>query len=169
MANSSRPSQIGIKLGTARRPRGQTKAGIEAAQQLMTQMLPQGVVIRRLMDRFSVSEQTAKKYVESACAVLGETPPLDLHVRRTLMRDALGVHYVECMANSAYGSAGRALELMIKMDGLMPDPRAPAPRQEGSAAAGSIPDTDPERVRARMAELLERHQATIDALKNKKG
>jgi hypothetical protein len=154
-----------VKLGGVT-PSSQTLVRMRYCLHLLTQMLPVHTIVEKCCDRFGCRERQARRYIEGAREMLMKTPPVDLELRREQMRAAFGIAYVECMAKGSHGPAVRALRELALLDGLYPDHAGTGSPFTGKGAeeGQGIADTEPDRVRERMAELMTKY---ADALKPK--
>lgn len=146
---------------------GERGVRIRFALMLLTQMLHPRACLDKLMDKFQCSEKAARAYLVAAKRIIAETPPIDIDERREQMRAAFGLAYVECMAKGSHGPAVRALRELALLDGLYPAISLTGRGGTGEADAGGddVANAEPERVRERMAELMERHRQRLDSIR----
>jgi hypothetical protein len=153
--------------------KGEKAQRVRFAVMLLTQMLHPRACIDKIRDKFQVTERAAHKYLVEAKRILADTPTIDIAERKEQMRAAFGVAYVECMAKGSHGPAVRALRELALLDGLYPaqDPTGRGASGPGTSEGDSqdVANTDPERVRQRMAELMARHAARLQSAVNEAG
>jgi hypothetical protein len=123
---------------------------------LLSQCVPHAQVAAYLANKWHVGEPTIRTYIREVYHRWGALPSLDPAGRKEQMRQALMDFYVKASKAGAYSAAVTALDRLCKLDGLYA-PDVAVVRGELSGQSQSISDTDPEKVRARMAELVRRY------------
>lgn len=154
------PGHARVQLGGLT-TRGQTAEQVKYAMALLTQMLHPIACTDKLQQKFGIGSLRAKSVLTRAKRCLAMTPPVDLEERREQMRAAFGLAYVECMAKGSHGPAVRALRELALLDGLYPASSLPGNLGGKDSEPESLANTDSDRVRARMAELMAKHAANL--------
>lgn len=149
--------------------KGERANRVRFAMMLLTQMLHPRVCLDKLIDKFQCKEGAARSYLVEAKRILAETPPVDIEERREQMRAAFGLAYVECMAKGSHGPAVRALRELALLDGLYPRESLGLGGRGGAGEADAggddVANAEPERVRERMAELMDRHRERLEQIR----
>lgn len=147
--------------------RPQKTIRMEFVQTLLAQCKPYHVVVKEVAARFGVEDRRAKWYIAETRKFNKRNPVLDLDSKREELTVQVQTFYNHCMAKGAYSSAGRALRELGLLWGVYAQPSGYGnSRGPGSAGSESYDDvdvgtTDPDRIRARMADLMTKHEDAI--------
>lgn len=132
---------------------------VDEAVRLITQLLPDHMIIQRVQEKFNVGRDTARLDVISAHETF-RRPPQDREARREELLSAYALHYATCMSKGAYVAAGNALRDLAKIEGLMTN-TVIVRNPDAPGAVASTDQRDPKALKARLQDLLKKHRATL--------
>lgn len=107
----------------------------------------------RILVRRGLTVEEARKALDGAYARLAAVPPISPDARREVMRGSLSELYAKSLAKGHFNAALGALDKLCKLDGLY----APTKVEAKVTEQRSIYESDPDRVRARIRDLLAKH------------
>lgn len=141
--------------GPKRAPRLPPEREAEISR-LLSQCVPHAQIIAFLSQKWGVKDNTIRVYISEVYHRWAQLPALDPVGRKEQMRQALMDFYTKAMKGGAYSAAVTALDRLCKLDGLYV-PEVSAMRGELGDRSPAVVDTDPDRVRARIAALVRKH------------
>lgn len=147
-----------ISLGNSLKPT--RKVQVLAAQKLLAQFLPRSVIKARLIEQFQVGKGCVEQILAQAYAIWVEEAQRDSEALRQEFIEGYRLFYNQAMSKEAFAPARQAIRDMGILQGINPEVNAHARLADAVGNVGqSIADVDPERVRARIADLAVRHAA----------
>lgn len=148
-----------VSLGSTLSP---TKAmRVAEAQRLMSQLLPMNVIKAKLMEKFQIVRPTADAIVNAARELWRqEAQAHDPEIALEQYRNAYKMFYNQAMADKNHAPARAALRDLTILDGVNPEVHA-AQRTAGALEAGVAAMVDPDAVRARINELVNKRAAAL--------
>jgi hypothetical protein len=137
---------------------------IEYAMKILAELHTHEAVSRKLQEKFQISPNNASWCINEARKLWQTRPPVDVEARRAEMADAFRQFYTTCMEKGVYGPAGHALRNLACLYGL-PVSANVIVKPDSPALGIPFASSDPEKVRSRLTELLDKHSEAIQALK----
>lgn len=141
--------------GPKRSPRLPREREAEVSR-LLSQCVPHAQIVAYLSQKWNVHESTIRNYIHEVYHRWAELPSLDPTSRKEQMRQAMMDFYQKALKGGAYSAAVTALDRLCKLDGLYA-PDVVVARGELNKDSQSVADTDPDRVRARIGELVRKY------------
>lgn len=157
---SRRPRKPGAKISLGSTLTHTRLQRCEEAQRLLSQCLPIASVYAKLMEKFQIRRQSAEMIVRDARALWAEQRETD---REALLDETVNTYkrfYNHAMAKEAHGPARAALRDLSILQGINPEVNAHA--RLADAASDAAAALDPDRIRARIAELAVKHAKPKD-------
>jgi len=133
----------------------------EEAEKGLARNTPYHQLQRELARKYGVSEVQAATYIRQARARWHNQPAVDAEQRRIELEAQFQTFYNVCMSKGAYSSAGRALRELGLLWGLYQQSERSAQAALKEREEEQAPEVDPERIRARMADLVAKHAESL--------
>ena len=103
--------------------------------------------------KFGLDEATTEATLDAAYARLAGRPEVSSEARKEILRNCLARTYAGAVAAKSFTAAVAAIDKLAKLDGLY----APVRSEINVNEQQSVFTSDPDRIRARIRELLRKH------------
>jgi hypothetical protein len=138
----------------------------EEAEKGLARNTPYHQLKRDLAKKYGVNECQAETYIRQARARWHNQPVVDAEQRRVELETQFQTFYQVCMSKGAYASAGRALRELGLLWGLYQQSATSLANAQKEREEEQAVEVDPERIRARMADLVAKHAEGLQRSKD---